>query len=263
MGLKEWDAGVVGCSISDTSPSISIPSGSQLKVKADTDAVFHTVTLTGTLTSGAAIASEIQTKVQALGGIYATATCTFANPMYPNQYYIRSGTVGVASLFLVDGTFGIASILKLGVINGGTERAGYTNKELSAENLKNAINASIDPLMAGVSATRTGVRVIVSGSLMNMLTDSDNLVTNFGITAFDTKPVAALESPDPWTTSAVCLLEQSEANYGLGELALWARVIRSNISTEENKLVLFAIAHFPLDSKHSKKILKKRVIVSL
>ena len=131
-GVKAYVASgsaTAGTSTSGSSPSTNISAGDLKKFniwvdfdKAGTKAVSIVLT---SANSGSNIASALQTAIQALGGVYAAVTVAYGSSVYK----ITSGTTGPGSRVIVTSTndSDVASALKLGVANGGTEVSGYTN----------------------------------------------------------------------------------------------------------------------------------------
>jgi len=107
------------------STNISAGAATTFKIAVDgMAAVSITLVLAG-LTTGALIASAMQTAIQALGANYAGVTVAFVG----NVYVITSGTVGTASSIVVTaGTSNdVAITLKLGVANGAIDTVGTIN----------------------------------------------------------------------------------------------------------------------------------------
>ncbi len=119
--------GTAGTHVSGATPATDITglTTPSFKISADGDPEFHTVTLDhagkGT---GAEIAAEMEGKIQALGGIYATITVG-----YDSVYTITSGTKGTGSkIRIADGDENnVADDLKIGTTNGGTNNDGTGN----------------------------------------------------------------------------------------------------------------------------------------
>jgi hypothetical protein len=124
--LSRYPELAAGYSASGASPSedISSESNNEFLVSID-DGQFYTIELTlGSLTSGAAIATEMQTKIRAVGVTsYKSATVTFAGGLYT----ITSPTFGEFSHVAVSYNTereDIAVALKLSPEFGGTEWVG-------------------------------------------------------------------------------------------------------------------------------------------
>lgn len=74
--------------------------------------------------------------------------------------------------------------------------------------------------------------------------------------------LVGIEKPIPSSVSAICRIELSEGLWGYGEIATYARVIKSNISSEVDTLFMMSLGHFPLLSKTDKNIMIFRMIVT-
>lgn len=121
-------APTAGTSVSDVNPSTDLHSGTAttFKIAVDGDSTAHSVTLTVTsLTTGAAIASAIQTGIQALAGSYTAVTAVYQNGVY----VITSGTTGTSSKVVITAgaSNDVTAALKIGLANGGNEVTGTTN----------------------------------------------------------------------------------------------------------------------------------------
>ncbi|HEU0177926.1 MAG TPA: phage tail sheath subtilisin-like domain-containing protein [Blastocatellia bacterium] len=119
-----------GSSVSDASPGTSLPAENRnLTINIDGDGA-QTITLDGTLTTGAEIAAEIQTKVRALAPSRAsTAPAAYSNfkaDFSANLYILTSGSTGKRSSVEVSNAAlnNAAAFLKLGRTNDGIETTG-------------------------------------------------------------------------------------------------------------------------------------------
>jgi hypothetical protein len=120
-----------GFSQSGASPATSLPAGKRkliVNINGDGD---RTITLADPTTTGAEIATAIQTAVRALtplrdstpAGAYSAFTATFAAGVYK----LTSGTTGKRSSVVVSNAAGAdnaATLLKVGKTNGGIEQTG-------------------------------------------------------------------------------------------------------------------------------------------
>jgi hypothetical protein len=87
------------------------------------------------------------------------------------------------------------------------------------------------------------------------------LVDTIYPTAPTLKSFEILEKPNEKAISLVCRLATSEANYGLGELGIWAKINWSSVPAEIDTDVLMAVAHVPLQSKNHRHTYVHRVII--
>jgi hypothetical protein len=125
------------------------------------------VPLTG-LTTGAGIATAIETAIQALGGVYAAVTATW-NTGASGKYKITSGTTGASSsVVITDAAYNnIADILKLGTGHSGSEvvgngGGGYSQ---SAGTPSQSIAATFSAVVIGtIVAVNVGTAVSTPGT---------------------------------------------------------------------------------------------------
>jgi phage tail sheath protein FI len=124
------DSTDAGSSAAATGAVTTLPASlRQLQIDIDGDG-FQTITLADPADTGAHIAASIQTAVRALTPLrastpaasYAQFTATFQN----NTYTLTSGSAGKRSSVQVTNAAAgnAATLLRLGVINGGTETTG-------------------------------------------------------------------------------------------------------------------------------------------
>ena len=55
----------------------------------------------------------------------------------------------------------------------------------------------------------------------------------------------------------------SNADFGLGELGLWAQIVKSNNPLEVGLIFLFGLAHFPIRAKTHRDVFLPRVVLQL
>ncbi|MBN1203486.1 MAG: phage tail sheath subtilisin-like domain-containing protein [Myxococcaceae bacterium] len=128
---KGNDSSVAGTSTSGATPATTLPADKRkLVINIDGDGP-QTITLAGTLTTGTDIASAIVTAVTGLTRLRSStdpeAFSQFACAVVSGAYVLTSGSEGKQSSVEVtnDPTAGnAATLLKLGVSNGGTETTG-------------------------------------------------------------------------------------------------------------------------------------------
>lgn len=130
IGVDRYPDMSQGESVSGASPSedISALSTNELLVSIDDDD-YYTISLTlGSLTSGAAIAAEIQTQIRAVGvESYKFATCVYTDHGVNSCYAITSPTYGESSNANVSYDAErehVAQALKLSTFFGGEENMG-------------------------------------------------------------------------------------------------------------------------------------------
>lgn len=148
-----------GTFVGGTGASEDVSGGpdTKLSIAVDADvggASFQEITLVLTgLITGAAIATQIQTQIQALGGIYAAVTCAFST----DHYVVTSGTLGTGSkvLFNVPATFSLAEQLELGAVAGAPVDGTGDVANIAAVTIQEAIDL-INADTTGLTASDDG-----------------------------------------------------------------------------------------------------------
>ena len=124
------DSDVAGTSTSGATPATSLPADRRrLRIDVNGDGP-QTITLANPVTTGAEIAAALQSAVRALtplrgstpAGTFTSFTATFSGGLY----VLTSGTPGKRSAVQVsnDPSGNAATLLKLGITNGGSETTG-------------------------------------------------------------------------------------------------------------------------------------------
>ncbi len=118
-----------------------------IRVDGETDFQEVDLSISGK-NSGTLIAAEMESVIQALGGVYVAVTVTFEDiGSADERYVITSGTKGTGSSVEIDDheTNNIADDLKIGTDNGGVSEAGtgfaVNAEESSATEVVDHINA--------------------------------------------------------------------------------------------------------------------------
>jgi hypothetical protein len=75
------------------------------------------------------------------------------------------------------------------------------------------------------------------------------------------KAMESFEQPNSQSLVLNCRLSASEAVYGLGELGIFAEILTSSVPTEVGTTFLFAVAHYPLQSKTNRHVYLNRIII--
>lgn len=113
-----------GASVSGADPATDISGGTdnKLQISADGDTAGEIALTLANCSSGANIAAELQSKIQALGGNKAGVTVQYQDGLY----VITSPTnTALSAVVITNGTTDdVANDLKLGMANGGTETRG-------------------------------------------------------------------------------------------------------------------------------------------
>ena len=160
-----------GTSQSAGTPSTDISAGidSKFKISVDGD-VAETVTLdltaAGGLDSGAKIATEMQTKIQALGVNKAAVTVSY-NAGSSGKYLVTSGTYGHDSRVVITAatTGNITEELKIGAIDLGTETVGTGMAG-------NPAVATADEFVTWINANTTKLTVSNVGGYITLTSDT-------------------------------------------------------------------------------------------
>jgi len=151
-----------GTSVSDATPSTDISAGEDKKFMISVDGdeaeeVELDLTADSGLDSGIKIATEMQTKIQALGGNKTAVTVTY-NDVVAGKYAIVSGTLGTGSSVVITPAAlnNVTEELKIGVDVDGVETAGTgavaNSVEVLPAEIAAAINAGTTGLVASVDA---------------------------------------------------------------------------------------------------------------
>ena len=121
--------------------------------------------ITVTSTTGAGMATAIQTALQALTAntsynavAYSSATCSYGS----TQYTITSGKAGSISSVVVTPQYDGAKTLSLGIIGGGTETTGNAGL---CDNLASLINTSTNAWAGMVTAKSYGTLLILTSAI--------------------------------------------------------------------------------------------------
>jgi hypothetical protein len=83
---------------------------------------------------------------------------------------------------------------------------------------------------------------------------------------FSFAPFASTEEPTDTVRVYNCRVEANpvpgNADYALGELALYGQILKSNVPAEVGATFLYALSHFPALTKTHRDVLLRRVVVS-
>ncbi|MCZ7406364.1 MAG: hypothetical protein O8C67_15745, partial [Candidatus Methanoperedens sp.] len=124
-----------GYHVGGANPATSLSSSSTTKFKITCDACTtpHIITLANyPRTTGVLVASEMQSKIQALGTCAHAGIFTKVQVKYENgRYKIFSGTIGAASNIRITAgdDHDVSAVLKIGVANGGEEFDGSATEK--------------------------------------------------------------------------------------------------------------------------------------
>jgi len=149
VGTAGTSTGTTGCD-----EDMSAEPENKLKVAVDGGAATQFTfdwTAGGGCNTGAKVAAQMQTVIQAGGGDYAAVTVAFST----DHYVITSGNKGTASAVIVTpaADHDCSARLKLGTVNGGTEAAGTGDAPILARAAASVVAAKIAALHASLAAT--------------------------------------------------------------------------------------------------------------
>lgn len=179
-------------SVSGATPSTDISGGVDTKFMisvdgADAEEVTLDLTADSGLDSGAKIATEMQTKIQALGGVFAAVTVDY-NVSNAGKYTIKSGTYGTGSSVVITRAAGnnVTEELKIGTDDGGAETAGTGDVVNAAAATAAEIAAVINTDIAGVTADGSSGSVVITsgteGSTSSIVMGNGTLNAAIGLT---------------------------------------------------------------------------------
>lgn len=97
------------------------------------------------------------------------------------------------------------------------------------------------------SNTNKAIYTTLSGGVCNYWKDNDTYLVG-------------IEQPTPQSVSVLCRLDREEGNWGYGEIATYAKIIKSNYPAEVGQYFMFAIGHMPIIAKNNKQVSIFRVI---
>lgn len=172
-------AAAAGTSTSDASPSTNLSAGTDLDFMISVDGdEAELVQLTAVnCNTGSNIATEMQTKIQALGDNKATVTVAYSGGVY----VITSGTKGTASAVVITDAAenNCADNLKIGVDNGGTEAEGTGDAANIAE-------ATAEEVAAAITDKATGWAAVAVGDKVRILSDTEGIDSSLVVNASST-----------------------------------------------------------------------------
>ena len=134
------------------------------------------------------------------------------------------------------------------------------------EYLARAINGELSFQAVGFSVGRGGYEptdplhvIPVTGAELNL---SDQVYPDTtGYASFQQIDNAAGTPTVVYNCRLASTITQSKADYGLGELGVWAKILHSNNPSEVNQVFLMALAHFPIKAKTRRDTILFRVTV--
>jgi len=181
-----------GTSVSGASPSTDISAGVDnkftIQVRSDTaEEVTLDLAAAGGLDSGAKIATEMQTKIQALGGNKASVTVDY-NSTVAGKYAIVDSVLGTSSTVVITRSAGnnVTEELKIGTADGGTETAGTGDVANAAAVTAAEIATVMSADMTGLTASDSSGAVLAvsdtTGRTSSIVVGAGTLNTVLGFT---------------------------------------------------------------------------------
>lgn len=235
-GVTRWmvynndQAATAGTETSGPSPSTNISAGpaNQLQIAVDADVVSGAyrniaLTLTG-LTTGAAIAAQLQTQIRAQAGIYAAVTVAYANSLY----VITSGTTGISSMVAINPAVSsdVSAALKLGIANGATDTNGWPGHSITC-----VVENGDQTAIATAIWKNKGPGCGTNGTTQVVLTDSYGQVTPINFyrpTYVDIDVVVNVHRLPGYTTASTTAIQNSIVNY-LNSLVIGQNSLNSSL----------------------------------
>lgn len=170
-----------GTSVSGADPSTDITADTGTKFLISVDGgEAKEVTLSKTDNdTGAEIAAELETKIQALGDEFAAVTAAYGNSLYT----ITSGTAGTASKVVITAatTDDVSAALKLGVENDGVETKGTGD----AADIAKATAAEVAAAING-EGRATGWSASAEGGKVRVTSDTEGRTSALKVNASST-----------------------------------------------------------------------------
>lgn len=212
--LKIGDSIGAGRSVSGASPSTDLTAGSdnQFLISVDGGAA-QTVTLNlANCDTGEHTAQEMQTQIQALGGVYAGVTVSYTTD---GRYVITSGTSGENSSVEVTNSASnnVADDLKIGAANGGTETSNTYNGGIESSSIFNVLKQVSNAISAGDYET-------VDSLLGNMDLKLDEMQTTWSVVGARTNRLEMQKTRLESNQEAYTGLLSANEDADLAELAI-------------------------------------------
>jgi len=136
-----------------------------------------------------------------------------------------------------------------------------TLTDLARTSLARSIMGEISFKLSGFAVGRDGysgvnpVKIIAINPSLTGLLDQFFPLTG-------QKSLELIENPQPPTVVANCRLASTEGVSALGEIGLWAEIINSTVSLGEvGTKFLFAVGHFPIQTKTLRQAIVYRFII--
>lgn len=191
---------------------------------------------------------------------HSTPNFNISGPLFTGG---KNGCLGGADGGLIDKIFpnanpvsnlDLASIRKFnittGIHNGPTGNTLYdSTKSWLTNNYSNEMITNVTSGSKGLvlSNTNTAMYCTLNGGTRTTWQSGDAYLVG-------------IEQPNSTSVSALCRLSRTEGTWGYGEIATYARIVKSNVSSEVGKYFMYAIGHFPIIAKNNKQVAIFRVL---
>jgi len=171
-----------GTSTSDYDPATSNASKNKFKISIDGGASTE-IEISKSLTSGVAIAADIEDEIQSEVPNGGSATCDYDSSA-PGKYRVTSGTTGSSSsVVIVDsGKSNMAAILKMGVVNGGLEIVGTDANSYSVYDVVEELNSQLSDISAYVIDGDVAIKTLDIGASTTLEVTGGAANTDLGFT---------------------------------------------------------------------------------
>jgi len=158
VALNRLPANTAGSSIGVDASSIdmSAVANTKFKISADGDAAEEVICVWTGKTTGALVAAEMQSKIQALGVNKANVTVLFSEVSI--RYIITSGTTGASSAVVITAgdTLDCTGELRIGVDNNGQEFVGQVAAPAVADEPNYDLNGTVKDIVFDGYDLQTG-----------------------------------------------------------------------------------------------------------
>lgn len=118
------------------------------------------------------------------------------------------------------------------------------------------VNNYINEIVTNVTSGSKGIVISNTATAMSTSLSGGTRTTWQSGDAY----LVGIEQPTTTSISAICRVNRTEGMWGYGEIATYAKIIKSNISSEVGKYFMYAIGHFPIIAKNNKQVAIFRVI---
>jgi hypothetical protein len=191
---------------------------------------------------------------------HVTSNFNISGPLFTGG---RDGCLGGSDGGLVDKIFpntnpvshlDVTSIRKF-KISTGTHN-GPTGNTLYDSTKSWIINNYTNEMITNVTAGSKGLVLSNTNTAMYCTLNGGNRTT----WQYGDSYLIGIEQPNSTSVSALCRLSRTEGTWGYGEIATYAKIVKSNISYEVGKYFMYAIGHFPIIAKNNKQVAIFRVL---